>query len=345
MANMLWFLGCEDLRRRDKLVKFCEAFADRLERFPENYFREGYRPVPKGVSHFLFLTRASNPGRVEEAFLRFRREEAREIKAETEMGTQFKISKEDLVPSLRTQVGLARMNVTNLLDYIARVPYASLRDVKRAAGYRSAIPEEFWTNLDAQLETTKTRTVVAHRLDYGSPNLHLIAWNSREYFSPSNQLNVVTEDDQQTAQAVCVLFNSAILLAQLFLLKEQSHARYANLRFYDFYEMPLYPPREIRRPLQQIFERYADKDFPALRYQLDQRFDDRFREYWESQEYARQQSLWSVLDKPVEPTPIRAAFDVDVCNVLGVDVKPHELQQIYQVIVEEIIATRRLAKD
>src|ERR1700674_5815570 len=132
-ANMLWFLACEDLSRHDRLVEFCDKFSDRLERFPNGYYREGYRPVPKGVSQFLFLTRASNPGRIEEAFLRFDRDEGREIKAITEMGTEYKIDREYLIPSLRTQVGMSQMDITNYRDYIARQPYRCLADVKRAA--------------------------------------------------------------------------------------------------------------------------------------------------------------------------------------------------------------------
>lgn len=344
-ANMLWFLACEDLGRRDRLVEFCGRFADRLERFPDGYFREGYRPVPKGVSQFLFLTRAFNPGRIEEAFLRFDQEGAREIRATTEMGIEYKIARGDLLPSLRTQVGLSQMDITNFRDYVAHQPYRRLADVKRAAGYTARIREEFWTNLDAKLEVTSTHTVVAHRLDYGSPNLHLIAWHSREAFSPSNQLNIVTEPNERTAQAVCVLFNSAIFLAQLFLLKEQSHARYANLRFYDFYEMLLYPPADICRPLQRIFKKYAGLPFPALRYQLDRHYDDRFREYWASQEEAQQQRLWPVLSQPVQPADIRISFDIEICDVLGVKVTAEELRRVYQVLAEEIITTRRLVKD
>lgn len=53
-----------------------------------------------------------------------------------------KISREDLTPSLRTQVGLAKMDITNVCDYIARQPYRCLGDVKRAAGYNSRLLDE-----------------------------------------------------------------------------------------------------------------------------------------------------------------------------------------------------------
>ncbi|MGA2904460.1 MAG: N-6 DNA methylase, partial [Candidatus Korobacteraceae bacterium] len=343
--NMLWFLGCENLNHRDQRVDFCGMFTDRLLRFPQNYFREGYRPVPKGVSKFMFLTRATNEGRVEEAFLRFTSDRGRTITASTGMGATFSIDKADFTYSVRTQVGLARMDITDNLDYLARHAYKGLSDVKKAAGFTSKLPKAFWEDADAEMDATATRTVVAHRLDYGSPNLHLVAWHSKYPFSPSNQLNVVQEDDERTAQAVCVLFNSAIFLAHLFLLKEQSHARYANLRFYDFYEMPIFPPPELRTSLQGIFEKYRHEQFPALRYQLDENYDARFGEYWESQEEIVQGRLWTVLDKPAQPSPIRLAFDRDVCKVLGVPVSVEQLRSIYRVIAEEMIITRRLAKE
>ena len=56
-SNLMWFCGVSSFAHRDRLLSFVERFAGRLQRFPAGYFREGYRPVPQGVSKFLFLTR------------------------------------------------------------------------------------------------------------------------------------------------------------------------------------------------------------------------------------------------------------------------------------------------
>jgi tRNA1(Val) A37 N6-methylase TrmN6 len=344
--NMMWFCGTEDLAHRDLLVRFCEQFKDKLHKFPPGYFREGYRPVPKGVSQVLFVTRASHPGRVEECFMRFERENDQHVEATTELGSHWSIDKQDLLPSIRTPVGLRRMDVTRLTDYIAQHPYRHLHEVRRAAGYRGGIPAKFWEHLRKELQSTRTSLVVARRLDYGSPSFHLIAWHSQESFSPSNQVTVIKESDPETAKAVCVMLNSAIFLSNFFLLKEQSHARYADIRFYDLDEMTLYPPPQLRGRLSAIFEKYSNIDFPPLREQLDSQFDDRYSEYWESQrEGAKQTRFWRVLGNPVSPSTTRLAFDEEVCAVLGLRVTSDDLVKVYGVIAQEVIITRRLARD
>ncbi len=344
--NMMWFCGTENLIHRDQLVKFCELFREKLHKFPSGYFREGYRPVPKGISQLLFLTRAIHPGRVEECFMRFEGEQRDHIEATSQLGSHWSIDKADLLPSIRTPVGLSRMDITGLTDYIAQHPYRHLQEVKRAAGYRPAIPAIFWQHLRKELQSTRTSLVVARRLDYGSPNFHLIAWYSDEGFSPSNQVSVIKESDPQTAKAVCVLLNSTIFLSNFFLLKEQSHARYADIRFYDLDEMLLYPPTELRRRLSDIFDKYSKTNFPSLREQLDVNFEDRYSEYWESHpEGPKQTRFWRLLGKPVSPSPNRLAFDEEVCKVLGVRMTSDDLIKVYGVIAQEIIITRRLARD
>lgn len=344
--NMLWFLGTEDLSHRDVLVRFCKKCEGSLGRFPEEYFREGFRPVPKGISKLLFLTRAFNKGRVEESFLQFDREGAKNIHATTKLGIEWKFDLADFTPSLRTSVGIAQMDISELHDYIACQPYDSLSKIKQAAGFTGAIPRTFWERVQQELEAVKTRIVVARRLDYGSPNFFLTAWVSDVPISPSNQVSVVRESNLQKAEAVCVVLNSALFLAHFFLLKEQSHARYADIRFYDLHEMPLFPENQHVGELSKIFKRFRNTKFPALRQQLDQNFDQRYEEYWEEQNAsAKQAFLFRVLDKPIEPHSARVQFDMAVCRALGIDISEAELRELYEVIVKEITITRRLSKD
>src|SRR5207247_7994250 len=111
LQNMMWFCGTEDLAHRDVLVDFAKRFERKLDYFPNDYFHEGFRSAPKGVSRILFLTRASHPGRIEEALLHFTREDKSSVDALTALGTKFKMQKTHLVPSIRTPVGLSRMDI------------------------------------------------------------------------------------------------------------------------------------------------------------------------------------------------------------------------------------------
>lgn len=342
-GNMLWFLGTENLGHRDIMVSFCGRLGNNTGPFPEDYFREGFRPAPKGISKVLFLTRAFNPGRVEQSLLQFTQESGRKVTAVTALGTEWEFDLEDFVPSLRTSVGLAQMDITKLHDYIAYHPYDSLSRVKRAAAYTGEIP---WEKIQRELETVKTKIVVARKLDYGSPNFHLVSWVSETSISPSDQVKVVCELDTDKAQAVCVLLNSALFWAHFFLLKEQSHARYTDIRLSDLYEMPLYPNDASVKALSKIYQRFRNTQFLCFREQMDRNFQARFREYWETQNAsAKQAFLFHVLDQPIDPDPMRLEFDLAVCQALDIDITEDDLREIYDVIVKEIILTRRLAKD
>jgi hypothetical protein len=327
-------------------IHFYELARPKLRRFPENYFREGYRPVPEGVSQFLFATRASNASRVEYAFLWFTRENRLEIQATTEFGAEYSLEKEHFTKSLRTPVALPTLDITESLDYIAHEPYAELRRVKRACGFGNTLPAQFWSQLQAELAATKTRVVAMNRINPYSPNTHLIAFVSEEPFSASNQLNIVRETDLDRAKAFAVLMNSWPFFSQFFLLKEESTGRYMHIRFYDLYEMDLYPPDELVPSLARLFDRYAHTPFPSLREQFDGNFDARYEEYQDALGGgAVQTRLWTILDKPIVPWPTRVEFDQAVARVLGVEVSTEEFVKLYATIVKEMLITQSLRKD
>jgi len=348
-TNLMWFCGVTDLRHRDTLVSFANKFSGSLQAFPDGYFREGYRPVPKGVSKFLFLTRHSNDSRVQQAFLRFSNEDPSFIRAESPLGAHYEIERTALTPTLRTPIGLSTMDITARWDYIAHEPYAELNRVCRAVGFqprRDFNWDDFWTNLQSDLERTTTHLVGANRINPFSPSTNLAAFLSEDPISPSNQMNVILEPDLQRARAVCVLLNSALFLAQFFLLKEESTGRYIHIRFYDLYEMNLFPTTDVIDPLASVFEERRGVQFPALRNQLDDRFDERYQEFW-ARERGRdvQERLWRALDQPVQPSRERLNFDLAVCQALGVPMSADELVQLYEVLVKEMIIIRGLSRD
>ncbi|HEC91862.1 MAG TPA: SAM-dependent DNA methyltransferase, partial [Candidatus Atribacteria bacterium] len=220
--NLMWFCGVSDFKHRDMLVQFINKFSDRLTK-PPRYFREGYRPVPKGVSSFMFFTRNINPSRTKQAFLFFDNENKDYIKAKSILDVEYKIEKTALTPTLRTGVGIKTMDLKNKLDYIAVTPFKDFRRILRASGFKKPknfLWAKFWKNVAKELEEVKTKIVTLHRINPYSPNTNLISFFSEIPFSPSNVLNVVKEDDKQTAKAFCVLLNSALFLSQFFLLKE-----------------------------------------------------------------------------------------------------------------------------
>jgi hypothetical protein len=124
------------------------------------------------------------------------------------------------------------------------------------------------------------------------------------------------------------------------------HARYADIRFYDLYEMLLFRPPEFRPALATVFKKYSRIDFPAFRLQLDQCFDERYVQFWESQKVGPQQTfLWDVLNQPISASATRLEFDLEICEVLRVSLATTQLLNLYRVMISEIIILRRLGTE
>lgn len=345
--NLMWFCGVSDLKHRDILVNFISKVAIYLKQPPLEYFREGYRPVPKGVSDFLFLTRAIHESRTREAFLSFVKEGEKFITATSQLGINYDIEYENIKPTLRTSVGVSAMDITNLWDYIAYQPYSDLKRLLRATEFKTPTNftwEAFWNNIRRELNEVKTHLVVSHRINPYSPNTHLNAFFSQYPVSPSNQLNVIKEPNSNIAMAVCAILNSVIFFSQFFLLKEESTGRYINIRFYDLDLMKFYPSEKYVSKLVKVFNRYSRLQFPTLRKQFDTQFDERYEEYWEG-ERGDQERLFSVIGKETSPSDIRLSFDLDVCKALEIPINKKELIKIYDVLVKEMIITRGLKRD
>lgn len=240
------------------------------------------------------------------------------------------------------------MDIADTTDYVAYKKYDELERVARAGGVKADIynSEDFWEYVEEDLPLRNTKLVVSHRINPFSPSTFLNAYYSNHTIYPSNQVNIVREKNESVAKSVCCLLNSILFFVQFFLLKEESTGRYINVRFYDLYEMKLYPSKEMVQPLEEVYKTFADLSFPCLRQQFDKNFDERYDEFWEKEAGGPVQSrLWSILNKPTEPSSIRLKFDKAVCKSIGLSITDEELIAIYEVIVKEMIITRRLTRD
>jgi len=348
-ANLMWFCGVTDLDHRKVIIKFLSKFEDKFDAFPQGYFKEGFRPVPKGVSEFLFLTRHSEDPRIEQAFLSFENESDNYIKAKSPLGAFYQIEKSALIPTLRTPVGLKKMDISKDFDYIATKPYNELERVCHACGFqidKIADWPEYWANIYQELERIKTSVVISHRINPFSAYSYLTAFYSEKEISASNQMNVILEKNRKVAQAICVILNSSIFFSQFFMLKEESTGTYINIRFYDLYQMKLYPKRKYINDLVKIYQKFKNRSFPALRNQFDYNFDERYMEFWKKEEGISEAKLFgNILDKDIEPSPDRLEFDLEICGALGIRIDRKELLNLYHIFVKEMIITRHLIKE
>jgi len=177
-----------------------------------------------------------------------------------------------------------------------------------------------------------------------SPSTYLNAFFSQSALSPSNQVNVIIENDLERARAVCALLNSVLFFANFFLLKEESTGRYIDIRFYDLYEMRLFPPDALIKRLSRVFKKYAQVQFPPLRNQFDEHFDQRYKAFWDRERRGHTRAR-SVLEQPVKPADSRLNFDLDICRAIGVPITRDDLLELYEIFVNEMILVRGLTRD
>jgi len=247
------------------------------------------------------------------------------------------------LPTLRTGIGLKTMEITDKYDYIAYKSYLGLDNIMQACGFnKNKLSDKFWQNVKEELERTKTNLVCIRRINPYSPNTHLVAFYSENEIYPSNQLNVIKEEEKDKAKAVCVLLNSAIFLSYFFLLKEETTGRYIDIRFYDLEEMNLYPTETSTvKKLVNVYDKFKLQEFPSLREQLDLNFEARYKAFW-VEKRKKQLTLGEIEHKPF---PLRLKFDMEICEALGVSIKEDELKRVYDMIVKEMIITRGLKRD
>ncbi len=350
--NLMPFISGPSLRGKEALLKVAREAQRVLSQFPPGYFREAFGARPKGVSKILFVTNPLHPGRIQESFLILKEVRGGRIIATTTVGAiqtglglkpyQLEFSLDHFLPSLRTPVGLKRMDVSDILDYVAKEPYEGMEKVARLAGYKGRLDYEFWRKTRLELNRSRTNIAVVRRINPYSPNQYLLSFYSEREFYPASTFHSVKEPDKTRAKAVAAILNSIFFLSYFFLLKEETTGRYIDVRQHDLYEMKLYPAKSTQaRRLARVFEKYRSVEFKPLRYQLDQNYDEKYRTLWgENQEIDIDKIL-----EDINPDPLRLEYDMMIVQALEADLTQEDILEAYRAIIEDMLITRRLRKD
>ena len=343
--NLMYFIAGPSLDTSESLHKIIEEAERLFDTFPKGYFKEGYGPRPENSSKFMFITRPGE-GRDKEAFLTLENETSDTIIARTPVGVQkFAFSKKHFLPALRTPVGLKKIDVSISHDYVAKEPYENMDHIMKLSDFKAIekINEKYWKEyIRREFERASTYLTVVRRVNPYSPQQSLLAFNSRKLLIVSDLFHAINEPNETIRKAVAVLLNSIFSLAYIFSSKEESTGRYIDLRQYDFYAMKLYPRKEQVNKLVAIYEKYKNKEFPALREQLDIYFDTRYEVFW-MQEREKQRPLIHI--PPIEPHPIRLEFDLEIAQAVGSNLTKEDIIRAYEAIVWDMIITRGLRKD
>jgi type I restriction-modification system DNA methylase subunit len=343
--NLMYFIAGPSLDGLEALRRIIEEAEKLFKPFPETYFKEGYGPRPKNSSSFMFITRPPEE-RLKQAFLALKDETPEVIIATTPTGIQeFKFSKTHFLPALRTPIGLRKIDITGLHDYVAKEPYEKIDQIMKLAGFKETakINKDYWEKyIKKEFARSTTHAVVVRRINPYSPSQSLLAFNSQEPLIASDLFHAINEPSEKMQKAIVVLLNSIFALAYIFGRKEETTGRYIDIRQHDLLGMQVFPVQNQVDRLVKVYEKYKDKEFPSLRVQLDKHFKIRYEVFW-AKEMKKEMPLIS--PPPIEPHPLRLEFDLDVIKSVGSSLTKDDVLKAYEAIIWDMIITRRLRKD
>jgi len=239
--NMMVMISGPSLEYNEILRHVTEEAEKIFCSLPKDYFQEGYGPRPKGSSAFMFITRPDS-GRTKEAFLVIDEELKDYIVAKTSAGIQrFRFNRIHFLPGLRTPVGLSRMDITDIYDYVAKEPYEDMDKVMELSNFKESLPKNYWEDyIVKEFTRAESQTAVVRRINPYSPDQKLIAFHSQRKFIISDLFHVIKDEYEERAKAVVVLLNSVFFLAYFFSGKEETTGRYIDVRQHDLYTMNLF---------------------------------------------------------------------------------------------------------
>lgn len=304
-----------------KLIgELLQRSGSKLTKPRKDWFFEGFRPVPMGLSQVVFVTKPFHKSRTEEAFMILANEDEKTIQAHiSDLNEEVYIEKEKTMPSLRTLTGISRFNITNLLDYVVINPYPKASKIIELSKLKEKSID--WDNVKTSLEKTRTYISVASRINWYSPNVSLLAFYSDIPYSPSNIVEVIKINDPIHCKIHVLNMNSTIFLLQLFMHKEETTGRYLHLRVEDLIQCYLLNPLKLtnneKDSLLTLFEELKDVDLPSIRQQLK------------------------------EKHPARIKLDTCIMKIIGFTVKEigQILPKLYDMLYEEMMQIKRLRKD
>ena len=319
IGNMMPLVSMGTIKNKKRADAFLKPFltSKKTKQLPAECFSEGFRPVPAGLSDLVFITKAESNERAMYANLILKEENKLEVTGLSKSGTKVIIPRKYILDSLRTPVGLSKMDISEELDYLIIAPYKELNILKNLSSFTGELN---WDEITKTALKTKTNIVICRRINPYSPSQSHIAFFSETPFYPSNQLEVVHLEEEE-AKIMCLFFNSTLFFTQFLLNKEESTGRRVDIRVSDLASMRSFDYRLLtetdKKLLLKTFEQVSEKKFPSLMEQYKNCFE-----------------LKKVIDEAVLSV---AGLKANTIKTL--------LPNIYETLYEEMVRIRSFARD
>lgn len=316
-SNLMPFVSVSSIKNKNIINHFLTkcAKANNIVKMKAEWFREGFRPVPEGLSKILFITNPTEPSRVERAEMILEKGNKTKLYVINPKIGKFNIEKSKCLPSLRTITGLKTMDITDKLDWVIKEDYTECKKIKTEIGYKHPLD---WEQIKKDLLAVETNLVIARRINLFSPNTFFLSWFSNTRFYPSNLSEVVKTGNTEYSKILCLVINSAWFFTQFFIHKEESTGEYLDIRISEIEHIDTVDYTNLsiseKKALLDCFEKIKDKEFPSL------------------------------MEQFKNPPPARITMDKTVLKILGFDNEEIDewLPKIYKVLYEEMEIVKRM---
>ncbi len=241
---------------------------------------EGFHASPKGLSQLTFITRETSTDRTKRAFLILKKDEGSSIEVTIkDSNLKFQISKDKLLPALRTLTSVNSFYISENKDYFIKEEFEGFDSLLAFSKWTDK--KSFnWSSVRKEVEDKGTYLALARRFRPNSNSTHFFAFFSNEKFICPHTFKILRVDEEE-GRLQSLFLNSVISLLCLITLREQTTEGFTDIMESDLnYFLTLnsnkLSEKEIKR-LDNLFSELKNAHFPSIVEQLEKRHDARLK--------------------------------------------------------------------
>ncbi|MGB9677441.1 MAG: N-6 DNA methylase [Candidatus Aenigmatarchaeota archaeon] len=312
--SFMKFISTSSLKINFILNEFYKKLSSspNLRKIGEKDIKEGFGFRPNGLSKIIVISNPTSPERLERSELILKKEERDYlIVTSKSLRIDINISKNKVIPALRSLTGMKQMDITNYTDYIILSSYKEFNDIRKIF-MKTKIN---WMKIKRYAKRLKTCNVILpDKINLSSPNTFLISVFSEKSILPSNMFYLLYTENLESSKIFCLFLNSIATISQFILNKPETLGTYSRMRIEDWKQVFILNleslNKEYKEMLLKLFEKLKKVEFPSIKDQLKNKF------------------------------PARIELDNTILKILGFSDKDLEewLPKVYDAIVDELDA-------
>lgn len=239
--NLMPLVGFTSVESRLLLNDFSHLVKERsnqkLYKLDEEQIREGFHASPSGLSQLVFVTRQSDPSRVERSFLILEKEDKNGIVVRIKnTDFRFQIDANNLMPALRTITGVDTIDITENQDYLILDKFKGSNRILSMSKWKGKFD---WNVVSKKMIGKETHLAIPHRFRLFSSNTKLLAVYSDKKFVTPHSFTIFLTKDKEKCKILSLFLNSIVYMTQLYSLKKETTEAFTEIMKKDLMLMDM----------------------------------------------------------------------------------------------------------